>query len=417
MPLERAAPEPSWLPPDNTGISTASLTDPSRSTLRGKRLRRALDRPTPLVDAWPITWRELLAHWVRRAQTGKHYRYEQLMKLAGASRANAALQLLQQLLADGLVEVEERRDPQRGWHTHSVRFLDPAALRAALGVGEPDAAMRLWHDARRTPLDLPQLDAARATLDAMAPKAALERLSLLVALQRWHAEGRQSSQATRRDFAYFARANTKRISDVEWRWLSEVVDLSGFGIAAHAPFLLIAADFTLTSDTGKLSVNALPGFIGLPPQAIEAINRIDTPPACWRVIENRSAFEKAAASRANGEAVMWLPGYPPGWWRAAVAHLLGLAPAPLAIACDPDPDGIAIALHAAELWQAAGQAWTPWHMSATDLEALAHRRPLSDRDRGLLGTLRERTLPPTLATLADRMLELGEKGEQESLFW
>jgi hypothetical protein len=298
-----------------------------------------------------------------------------------------------------------------------VRFLDPTALRNALGLEEPDAALLRWQDASRAPLDLPQLHAARARLDGMAPRTALDRLPLLVALQRWHDEGRHTSQATRRDFAYFARADTKKITDTEWRWLSEVVDLNGFGIAAHAPLLLIAADFSLTGPEGKLSINALPGFVGLPPQAIQSVTGIDAPPACWRVIENRSAFEKAAASRISGEAVVWLPGYPPGWWTDAVSHLLALAPAPLAIACDPDPDGIVIALQAAELWQATGQTWTPWHMSADDLEALAHRRPLSDRDRSLLDTLCERTLPPGLAALADRMLALGEKGEQESLFW
>ena len=32
-------------------LSTAWLTDPARSTLRGKRQRRAFDRPTPLLSA------------------------------------------------------------------------------------------------------------------------------------------------------------------------------------------------------------------------------------------------------------------------------------------------------------------------------------------------------------------------------
>ncbi|WP_181358807.1 hypothetical protein [Pseudothauera lacus] len=44
------APSLTWLPPDPAGISTAWLTDPARSTLRGKRLRRAFDRPAPLLD-------------------------------------------------------------------------------------------------------------------------------------------------------------------------------------------------------------------------------------------------------------------------------------------------------------------------------------------------------------------------------
>ena len=115
--------------------------------------------------------------------------------------------------------------------------------------------------------------------------------------------------------------------------------------------------------------------------------------------------------------MLWLPGYPPGWWRSAVAHLLALALAPAAIACDPDPDGIAIALQAARLWEDAGEPWSPWHMDAADLARLPARRPLTARDRELLEHLRGLPLPPALAGLAIAMMETGEKGEQESLFW
>lgn len=406
-----------WLPPDAGGISTCWLTDAARSSLRGKRLRRAFGVNPPALDAWPTAWRELLAHWVRRAVADKHYRCDALLARAGAVRANAALQLFERLLADGLAEVEERRDPQRGWHSHSLAFSDPAGLRAALAVPEPDADQRAWALNGDVTLALPELEAARATLDQLPPRTAIDRLQLLTALQRWHDEGRHYGQATRRDLAYFARQETKKITDTEWRWLADSVDLTAFGIAAHAPMLLISANATLAGAGGTITLGALPGFVGLPPQSIRAIHRIDNPPALWRTVENRSAFEKAAAKRATDEAVLWLPGYPPGWWRDAVTHLLALAPAPLEIACDPDPDGIAIALQAAQLWQAAGQAWRPWHMSADELAALPHRRPLSERDRALLSTLTAGSLPADLLALAVTMDELGEKGEQESLFW
>jgi hypothetical protein len=270
---------------------------------------------------------------------------------------------------------------------------------------------------RHAPLALPQHAAARAALDELPPQTALDRQQLLRGLQRWHDEGRHRGQATRRDFAWFARADTKKLSDTEWRWLAEIVDLAAFGIAAHAPLLLISANITLNGPAGPLALGALPGFIGLPPQAVQATTRIDHPPRLWRVVENRSAFEKAAAARAADEAVLWLPGYPPGWWVDAVSHLLALAPAPLAIACDPDPDGIAIALQAARLWEQTAQAWSPWRMGAEELRGLAHRRPLGERDHALLASLRAQALPAELATLAEAMLELGEKGEQESLFW
>lgn len=409
---------PNWQPADATGLSTAWLTDPNRSSLRGKRLRRAFGRPAPLIDAWPAAWRELLADWVRRASSDKPVRCDSLLARAGAQRTNAALQLFERLLSEGLVEAEERRDPQRReWQAYSLRFIDPAALRAALALPEPDARQRQWAEARSTALALPQLAAARSALDALPPGHALDRLELLVALQRWHEEGRSDAAATRRDFAYFARSGTKSITDAEWRWLAEAVDLAGFGIAAHAPLLMIAADFTLAAPTGTLALGVLPGFIGLPPQALLAATGIHNGPKCWRAVENRSAFEKAAAARHAREAVLWLPGYPPGWWLEVMAHLLALAPAPLAVACAPDPDGIAIALQAARPWEDAGQTWTPWRMRAEDLTALAHRRPLSDRDRTLLTTLQHQPLPPELQELAATMLALGEKGEQESLFW
>lgn len=195
------------------------------------------------------------------------------------------------------------------------------------------------------------------------------------------------------------------------------MDLSAFGIAAHAPLLLIAAGCRIDSPRGTLDLVALPGFVGLPPQAVHAITGLHAAPQSWRLVENRSAFEKAAAARQATDVVLWLPGYPPGWWRDAVTHLLRLAPAPLEIAYDPDPDGIAIALQAACIWEQAGLAWTPWRMNATDLRQLAHRRPLTERDRALLEQLFQQPLPPTLAKLGAEMRELGEKGEQESLFW
>lgn len=410
-------PEPDWLLPDADGVSTAWLTDPARASLRGRRLRRALDRPPPALDTWPAAWRELLAQWVRRATPDRTYRHDRLLAAAGADRANTALNLFRRLLADGLIETEERRDPQRGWQPYSLRFTAPAAIRSALGLPEPDAARQDWIQHRNTVLKHPDLDAARGELDRQPPAVALARLQLLAALDDWIRQGRDTGNATRRDFAYFARNDTKKISDAEWQWLTTHLDLASFGIASHAPLLLVAADCKLESARGTLELAALDSFIGLTPQGVHAVTRIQVPPHCWRLVENRSAFEKAAAAREPGAAILWLPGYPPGWWRSAIAHLLQLAPAPAAIACDPDPDGIAIALQAGALWHAAGQAWTPWRMEAADLHRLASRRPLTERDRSLLEQLRRQDLPPALAALAEDMMKANEKGEQESLFW
>ncbi len=62
-----------------------------------------------------MAWRALLALWVRRADPDKRHKRDSLLSRAGAARANAALALFERLLAEGLVEVEERRNPQQGW--------------------------------------------------------------------------------------------------------------------------------------------------------------------------------------------------------------------------------------------------------------------------------------------------------------
>ncbi len=113
-------------------------------------------------------------------------------------------------------------------------------------------------------------------------------------------------------------------------------------------------------------------------------------------------------------AVVWLPGFPPGWWQESMRHLLVGAPAPAEIACDPDPAGIAIALQAARLWEALNLPWLPFAMRRDDLLAARQRKPLTEHDRQQLAQLLGGTLPPVLRQLAATLLELGEKAEQEA---
>lgn len=133
----------------------------------------------------------------------------------------------------------------------------------------------------------------------------------------------------------------------------------------------------------------------------------------WRLIENRTSFERLARKSEANTGVIWLPGFPPSWWRETVSRLLHLAPAPADIACDPDPAGIEIASLAAEIWQAAGLDWQPWMMDRAQLAALPHRQSLTPRDRERLAVLRTRPLPTALEQLLEWMEEHEEKGEQE----
>jgi hypothetical protein len=94
-------------------------------------------------------------------------------------------------------------------------------------------------------------------------------------------------------------------------------------------------------------------------------------------------------------------------------RLLQGAPGRAEIACDPDPDGIAIALQTAAVWEDLRLPWQPVAMDRDDLLDMRTRKPLTMRDRERLGQLLADGLPLALHQLAVTMLEIGEKGEQE----
>ena len=405
-----------WSAADEDGISSQWLGDPLRSSLKGKRLRRALDAPELDPAVLPTNWRQVLTTWVRKATATTLIKWESLYTRAGTTQANAVEPLFRMLLKHGELELKEKRTPH-GWHPESVRFIDPQRLRRALGIAEPDEAANKLAGRRGVTYSHPALEAAREALAPLPARTALARLELLDALQAWHDAGRARSHATRRDFALFSRGNTKGISPAEWRWLEEQFDLSSLGIAVHAPLLLIAASSRFEWSGGVLDLSSVPSFIGLPPSVMASIETMTNPPERWLLLENRTAFEKVVLTRAPDDAVVWLPGYPPSWWREAMRRLLALAPAPALIACDPDPDGIAIALQAGAPWSDAMIEWHPWMMSAGDLAGLAHRTSLSQRDRERLDALAPPLAAhPELAALATWMREHDEKGEQEGLF-
>ncbi|MGB0129236.1 MAG: DUF2399 domain-containing protein, partial [Rhodocyclaceae bacterium] len=233
---------------------------------------------------------------------------------------------------------------------------------------------------------------------------------LLLALSGWRDDQRSG---TRRDFALFARGTTKAVTDAEWRWLEEVLDLADFGIERHTPLLLIAAPLTFELAGGELPLTAFPDFAALTPATLDQATAVRGKLARWLLVENRTSFERVARRREPDIGVVWLPGYPPSWWRGAMAKLLSLAPASAQIACDPDPAGIAIALEASRPWDEAGIAWEPWRMAADDLAGLKTRQSLTAADRRLLDSLMQRPLPGSLAELARWILDRGEKGEQE----
>jgi len=193
-----------------------------------------------------------------------------------------------------------------------------------------------------------------------------------------------------------------------------VIDLAEFGIERHTPMLLVAAPLRLHLPQGQIDLAASPDFAALTPATIQAVTAVSGTVNRWQLVENRTSFENVVKQRAADTGVIWLPGFPPGWWCESVGHLLDLAPASVHIACDPDPAGIAIAHKAAGLWRERGLAWQPWKMSATDLASLRARKPLTEGDKLQLAALRQDpALPAPLSALLEWMLEHGEKGEQE----
>ncbi|HEX5362878.1 MAG TPA: hypothetical protein VFW59_01275 [Gallionella sp.] len=357
----------------------------------------------------PAEWRELLACWVRR---GGNSRWETLLKDAGTANLTLADTLREWLLRQGWASVIEERKHGDWWPQH-VELLNLPQLRAALGISDKAQDAQRWQTLREELRAScgDNLAPALLALDELPAHRALARHDLIAALQRWQ-DAQQSG--TRRDFALAARDDTKGLSESEWNWLEQTLDLAEFRIERHTPLLLVAAPLTLAMPHGRLELAACPDFAALTPSSVQAASSASGTVVRWQLVENRTSFERTAKKREADTGVIWLPGFPPTWWRNAVGHLLDLAPAPAHIACDPDPAGIAIALKAAELWRERGIDWQPWKMAASDLAALRARKLLTEADRLQIAALQqEPALPAPLAELLDWMLEHGEKGEQE----
>lgn len=362
------------------------------------------------IDTLPAEWRGLAAQWVKRTAGATSCYWNTLAKDAGADYPLAQHLLEWLLSARWIVVTEERR--HGAWWPTRVEFLEIPRLRSLLGIPDPAEPARQWAELRAG-IDFaqhPDLTAAMVSLDGLPAARAVTRTRLLQALSRWRQVERTG---TRRDFSHFARGDTKAITDAEWRWLEDAVDLAADGIERHTPLLLIAAPLVLGLPNGTIALDGSPDFSALTPATLAALTSVSGSIGRWRLIENQTSFERCARSREEDTGVVWLPGFPPGWWREAMTKLIALAPAPAEIACDPDPAGIAIAMEAGRLWDAAGQPWLPWNMGAADLDALRVRKPLTEMDRRLIDSLLAKPLPEELVALANRMLDSCEKGEQE----
>jgi len=405
-----------WSAADADGIESAAFDVSSRFPLGRQRWRRAAAGRREPLDTWSAAQRELLREWLAGAAGSR--RWDSLLKIAGGMRVELARQLCDELLLNGWIERCESREPRREhWRWTQIVWCRRDRLHAALGLPPPDLREQVRAQLAQAAATLGEFAAALDDLQDRASAIALRRLALLRALQEWKALARDG---TRREFAQFAGAHTKSIADADWRWLDERVDLEAFGVRRHSPALWLRAPLRLRLAQGELDLRAVPDLIGLSPATVDALAAADGEIGCWRLVENRTSFEQAARAFGGRDGVIWLPGQAPPWWFAAVRAVLRLAPAPLRIACDPDPAGIEIALSVARCWEERGLGWSAWQMDAGALAALPKRLPLVDDDRARIARLQVLALPSTLRSLLQAMQERdarGEpaKGEQEGL--
>lgn len=398
-----------WSDPDAAGVRSRAL--PARSALRQRRQRQRLALDADAPGLWPGDWRELAADWLR--DSSERVRWERVLGRAGPTRATLAQHVLDALLEAGWIIVDEARDARGHWCPVTFAWVDRARCAVALGLPDVAALRRAAAVAARASYRDPRLDALADGLAGRAPTLALRRFALLRALDIWLAQGRHG---TRRQFALAASGDSKGLAEADWRWLDDSLGLASLGIDAHAPGLWLRAPLRLQLPTGMLDLHTLADPLALTPATLEAVSAVEGSVARWRVVENRTSFEQAARARGQVDGVFWVPGFAAPWWRTAAIALMRHAPAPVRIACDPDPAGIRIALAVGATCEAAGLAWRPWRMRREDLAALARRKPLGDYDRAELARLE--TDPQArrrFAGLLDAMRSDGEKGEQEGL--
>ena len=396
-----------WSRADADGVRTLTIGFGARASLRGQRFRRK-DQPEPeTVRAWPGEWRELLREWLK--SDSERSRWTTLLGLSGPLRVGLAEELLAALLSAGFVELDERRDGAR-WKVAWVRFISTDVLRTLVGLPDIGSLEREVH--RIKVLPLPSLLAvAAAGASDCAPAIAVRRFRLLHRLDEWIRNGQRG---TRRDFALFATGETKGVADSDWIWLDSVITLEDLGVERHVPLILLRAPITLEHES-RMELQGVRDCVGLSPMTMENAVSVKGNVGAWRLVENRTLFDRLARRHGATDGVVWVPGYPPQWWRKAMMRLLRELPSHAHIACDPDPSGFRIALLVGQLCEDANVPWSSWGMDVSALESLPAYLPLSEEDERMLRQLLREDLPVELHEAANWMLERRLKGEQEGL--
>lgn len=362
----------------------------------------------------PGSQHALLLEWLKKSTVPKR-RWDSLLLLAGPARIELAEALAKFLLDCGAIMLEEKL-AHGSWQPITLIWRDYEQLCQVLGlrtraVRNADFS-ELWEAARAIDWQSDELAQAWQDLRQGPPDKCQARLALLIKLNDWLLQGQSG---TRRNFSIFARGHSKHITSAEWKWLAGIVELADCGIQRHAPALWLAGDVQFKIGERWLDVGAVDDFMALTPRTLARLNAAQSGATHYRVIENLTSFENLALQASATEIVLWLPGYAPHWWRVAVAHLIAVLPLPARFSCDADPDGVRIAMHAAEIWSERGQTWEPYAMGAEEAAASPNKLPLTERDRLCAeGLLQKPVLPHALRKLLEWCLEHQSKAEQEN---
>ncbi len=348
---------------------------------------------------------------------GANSRWPSWQKLAGLAYKNDLDALYDWLLRYGCIVAYETFDKGEWW-PYKIEWQHETVLRKAMGlriVEEQESALQqLLQELGQQTTEDERFQLLLASLGTLPVSTAMNRARLLQSLLSWRQEQRSG---TYRDFALFARGDTKALSASELAWLDCKLDLIDFGIQPHTPLLYISASMQLQFAGGTLDIAVLQPFITLPATTLAALKAINCTSSlrAWIVVENLTSFERLASKREAETAVIWLPGFAPSWWQQVMSHLIRLCPAPLQVACDPDPAGVCIARNVMQLWEEQNLDVQPWRMGVNELQKCKHHKPLDIYDQRLLKTLRETLsdLHPELATLVQYMHETQQKAEQE----
>ncbi|MEJ8676470.1 DUF2399 domain-containing protein [Chromobacterium amazonense] len=390
---------------------------------RDRLVPRPLPGALPLLGLDEAQW-QTLRSWLK--PTGASSKWTWMIENSQEKTERAWLHcesLLCRLLQAGwceLIRHAGKGAAQNHYLPYKVVWRDKEGLRRALGWStqpEKEALQELWSQWQPRHPWLKDI-AALCRKASMQVDTSRRRLRLLQGLDDWLGEERFG---TERQFSQVVFQHTKALAKGDKEWLAESgLSLDACGISPHTPYFFLAANLDCYDEVGLLLRSSLlRKGSALPTESVLDIKRVAGLVREVRVVENFSVFQtftQQVASGVSDAVVVWVPGQPHSRWRNAFSHLVSLCDAPVYVACDLDPAGVAIALQVGQLVEKQGRSWQPWSMQVDEDKLREGNWPLETLDRRHIQSLLQQSLPDDLRNLLEAMVRTGHKLEQEILF-